>query len=83
MVSEAIGEVTIFGSREKRPMTDYPLTMDISYEREGQPHFLRFTVLRPQVVMFYSGQASNLPDEYTRDKLEEVERRWAEDDLER
>ena len=78
MIGEVGGEFTIFGCREKRPITDYPLTLDIRYEREGRPHFLRFTVLRPQVVLFYSDLVQNPPDDYTTKKLEEIEAKWAE-----
>ena len=38
---------TALGSREKRPLSDYPLTIDLSYSRNGKKHVLRFTALRP------------------------------------
>lgn len=37
----------VLGCREKRPLSDYPLNIEMSYQRHGKQHFLRFTALRP------------------------------------
>lgn len=59
---QAIDGVTVQGVRADWPASDYPLTLDFSYQRLGRDHCLRLTVLRPFILVLAGDDSAQGPE---------------------